>query len=164
MTQPVYQTYYQSEIGLIHIMGTAAGISSLNFVENKSCDKFGDQPLLQACVKQLAEYFSGKRKVFSVPLAPAGTAFQQQVWQALLNVPYGQTVSYLDIARAIGNERAVRAVGSANGQNPIAIIIPCHRVIGSNGKLIGYGGGLWRKAWLLEHEQNFAVGKQMSLF
>jgi methylated-DNA-[protein]-cysteine S-methyltransferase len=164
MTQPIYQAYYQSEIGLIHIMGTAAGISSLNFVETKNCDKFGDQPLLQACVEQLDEYFNGKRKVFSVSLAPAGTAFQQQVWQTLLNIPYGQTVSYLEIARAIGNEQAVRAVGSANGQNPIAIIIPCHRVIGSNGKLTGYGGGLWRKAWLLKHEQNFAVGKQMSLF
>jgi len=98
-----------------------------------------------------------------VALQPEGTDFQKAVWQQLAAIPYGQTASYGDIARALGNPQAVRAVGAANGQNPISIIIPCHRVIGSNGKLTGYGGGLWRKEWLLEHEGRLA-GQQIRLF
>ncbi len=119
-------------------------------------------PALEECVAQLDQYFKGTRKDFSLKLALEGTEFQQQVWRELSNIPYGQTASYLDIARAIGNEQAVRAVGAANGQNPISIIIPCHRVIGSDGKLTGYGGGLWRKEWLLTHERNFSVGRQLT--
>ncbi|MBA6335785.1 methylated-DNA--[protein]-cysteine S-methyltransferase [Colwellia sp. BRX8-7] len=104
-------------------------------------------------VQQLAEYFSGHRTVFDLALAPQGTPFQQKVWQALLTVKQGETKSYLWIAKKINNEKAVRAVGAANGKNPIALIIPCHRVIGANGKLTGYAGGLALKAKLLMHEQ-----------
>jgi methylated-DNA-[protein]-cysteine S-methyltransferase len=163
MTQP-FKAFHESEIGLIEIIGTEAGLTSLNFVDDSMGDSAGVHPTLRKCVAQLAAYFKGTRREFELELAPEGTPFQQQVWRELLNIPYGRTVSYLEIARAIGNEKAVRAVGAANGQNPISIIIPCHRVIGANGKLTGYGGGLWRKEWLLNHERNFSVGQQMSLF
>jgi methylated-DNA-[protein]-cysteine S-methyltransferase len=163
MIQP-FKTFYESEIGLIEIIGTEAGLTSLNFVDDSTGDSAFIPPALQECVSQLDAYFKGTRREFELELAPEGTPFQQQVWRELLNIPYGRTVSYLDVARAIGNEKAVRAVGAANGQNPISIIIPCHRVIGADGKLTGYGGGLWRKEWLLNHERNFSIGQQMSLF
>jgi len=102
---------------------------------------------------QLEEYFARRRERFDLPMAPAGTPFQRAVWAALARIPYGRTVSYGDIARQIGRPRAVRAVGAANGHNPIAIIVPCHRVIGADGSLTGYGGGMPRKRWLLEHER-----------
>jgi len=103
--------------------------------------------------KQLKEYFKGKRKEFSVPLAYQGTEFQKSVWESLLNIPYGKTVSYMDQAGSINKPRAARAVANANGSNPVAIVIPCHRVIGSDGDLTGYGGGLERKRWLIDHER-----------
>lgn len=109
-------------------------------------------PLLERAAKQLGEYFAGEREAFDLPLEPQGTAFQRAVWEALTRIPFGQTVSYAHIAKKIGRPNAVRAVGAANGSNPIALIIPCHRVIGSNGALTGYGGGLPRKRWLLGHE------------
>ncbi len=109
--------------------------------------------LLQQAAAQLAEYFAGTRQNFDLPLAASGTAFQQQVWQQLCRVPYGQTQSYGELALRLGNKNAMRAVGAANGRNPIAIIVPCHRVIGADGKLTGYAGGLHRKVWLLQHEQ-----------
>ena len=107
---------------------------------------------LAACVTQMDQYFKGQRRKFDLPLAPAGTPFQQEVWQALQTVGFGETASYGRIAQAIGRPQAFRAVGAANGRNPISIIVPCHRIIGSNNTLTGYGGGLWRKTWLLEHE------------
>ncbi|MBK6486937.1 MAG: methylated-DNA--[protein]-cysteine S-methyltransferase [Gemmatimonadetes bacterium] len=107
-------------------------------------------------VRQLNEYFEGRRVTFEIPLAPDGTEFQRRVWMALRDIPFAQTVSYGDIAREIGNPKGVRAVGLANGRNPISIIVPCHRVIGSNGSLTGYGGGLDRKQWLLAHEARTA--------
>ena len=109
-------------------------------------------PVLERAAKQLTEYFAGARESFELKLAPHGTPFQRAVWDALLEIPFGQTVSYAHIARKIGRPAAVRAVGAANGSNPIALIIPCHRVIGSSGALTGYGGGLPRKRWLLGHE------------
>lgn len=109
---------------------------------------------LQYCVNQLLEYFKGKRIVFDIPLYLEGTEFQKKVWQELINIPYGQIATYKDIAIRVGNEKAVRAVGGANNKNKIAIVIPCHRVIGCNGKLVGYAGGMWRKEWLLEQEKN----------
>ena len=108
--------------------------------------------MLLACRSQLDEYFGGKRRIFDLKLEPRGTAFQERVWHELLRIPYGETRSYKDIAIDVGNSQAVRAVGMANGRNPISIIIPCHRVIGINGDLVGYGGELWRKQWLLDHE------------
>ena len=107
--------------------------------------------LTRAC-EQLAEYFAGRRTTFAVPLEPAGTPFQRRVWDALLAIPYGTTLSYSDLARRLGDVRATRAVGAANGRNPIPIIVPCHRVVGADGSLTGFGGGLDRKRWLLEHE------------
>lgn len=107
--------------------------------------------LAEAC-GQLAEYFAGTRTTFDLPLAPAGTPFQHRVWAALRAVPYGETATYLGIARALGDPNAVRAVGAANGRNPIGVVVPCHRIVGADGSLTGYAGGLDRKRWLLRHE------------
>jgi methylated-DNA-[protein]-cysteine S-methyltransferase len=109
-------------------------------------------PVLRATIDQLGEFFSGHRRAFDLPLEFRGTDFQRQVWTALLAIPYGETRSYLDVARSLGNPAAVRAVGAANGRNPISIIAPCHRVIGSSGELTGFGGGMAAKAWLLARE------------
>jgi methylated-DNA-[protein]-cysteine S-methyltransferase len=160
----IYTTYYASPLGFLEIVGTADSIKAVSFVDQEGqVDQAGLSPAIQACMSQLDEYFRGERQVFDLNLEPEGTAFQRQVWRQLLTIPYGQTVSYLDIARLMGDEKTIRAVGAANGQNKIVIIIPCHRVVGSNGKLVGYGGGLWRKEWLLNHERRFGGG-QMSLF
>ena len=113
-------------------------------------------PVMEETAKQLQQYFRGERRAFSIPLDPIGTPFQVSVWRALLTIPYGETRSYRDIAVAIGNPKAVRAVGMANNRNPISFIIPCHRVIGSDGSLVGYGGGLPLKRWLLSLEENLA--------
>ena len=146
--------YYDSPIGTLEICGTEEYIKSVLFFDSEKRDCKKVSQLLNTCVQQLDEYFNKKRKKFYLPLQPQGTDFQKAVWDALLEVPYGATVSYFDVATKVGNPKAVRAVGGANGKNPITIIIPCHRIIGSNGKLVGYGGGLWRKKWLLQHEQN----------
>ncbi|TCS43675.1 methylated-DNA--[protein]-cysteine S-methyltransferase [Reinekea marinisedimentorum] len=111
-------------------------------------------PVLQLAVTELKQYFAGTLTRFTVPCAPSGTAFQQSVWQALRQIPFGETRSYQQLAEAIGNTKAVRAVGLANGKNPVSIIVPCHRVIGKSGKLTGYAGGVERKAWLLNHESS----------
>jgi len=113
----------------------------------------GRSHALELTADQLAEYFAGKRREFDLPLAPRGTGFQEKVWRALLAIPFGETRSYGEIAKAIGRPSASRAVGAANGRNPISIIIPCHRVIGSTGELTGYGGGMDNKRWLLDHER-----------
>ena len=149
--------YYDSPIGTLEICGTEKYLKSVLFFdsEKRDCKKLSQ--LLNISVQQLDEYFNKKRRKFDLPLQPQGTNFQKAVWDALLEIPYGATVSYFDIAKKVGNSKAVRAVGGANGKNPITIIIPCHRIIGSNGKLVGYGGGLWRKKWLLQHEQNLLV-------
>ncbi|MBN1220458.1 MAG: methylated-DNA--[protein]-cysteine S-methyltransferase [Anaerolineae bacterium] len=160
------KVYYSSEIGWLEIVGTVKGIKSVLFVERNAA---GDvepvdlPPVMAEAVTQLDEYFRGERKEFSLKLAPEGTDFQQKVWAQLAKIPYGETASYLNVARAIGDPKAIRAVGAANGQNPIAIIIPCHRVVGSDGKLTGYGGGVWRKEWLLNHERRHSSG-QLPLF
>jgi len=114
-------------------------------------------PVLAQTARQLAEYFAGKRRTFDVPLAPRGSGFQERVWRALMKIKFGETRSYGEIARAIGRPSASRAVGAANGRNPVAIVVPCHRVIGANGSLTGYGGGLERKRWLLAHEGSALV-------
>jgi len=147
----IQKTYFESPIGRIEISGDEKGISSVEFFEDRK-NISRNTGHLKNCLKQLDEYFSGKRKSFSLKLNLKGTEFQKKVWKVLLKIPFGETVSYLDVAKGIGNEKAVRAVGNANNKNNISIIIPCHRVIGSNGKLIGYGGGLWRKKWLIDFE------------
>ncbi len=146
-----YFAYYDSPIGLIEIGGTPDGITSLFFVEERRSG-VATNDVCEEAVKQISEYFAGSRQEFDLPITMDGTEFQQQVWQELRSIPFGQTVSYGDVARSIGKPSAVRAVGAANGDNPVSIIVPCHRVIGSNGGLTGYGGGLERKQWLLKHE------------
>lgn len=147
-----YTTYYQSEIGLLEIRGSEQGIGSIAFVESRAAKDSDSHLLLQDCVVQMDEYFRGTRREFSVTLDLQGTDFQKQVWQYLVTIPYGQIVSYHEIAIALGKPKGSQAIGNANGKNPIPIIVPCHRVLGSNGKLTGYAGGLWRKEWLLKHE------------
>ncbi len=147
----MFYSYFKSPIGLVQIGGTASEVTSLDFVERRR-EKTESNPLLDRAARQIAEYFAGKRQVFDVPISYQGTDFQERVWGQLLKVPYGKTASYQDIARGVGSPLAVRAVGAANGKNPISLIVPCHRIIGSNGTLVGYGGGLWRKEWLLKHE------------
>ncbi len=150
-----YKTYYKSPLGPIEIVGTQDNILSLNFVEDMM-QRDAELPFcVKACLKQIDEYFKGKRKEFLLNLEPLGTDFQKRVWQQLRKISFGETVSYGDIANAIDNPNASRAVGNANRINPISIIIPCHRVIGSDGSLTGYGGGLWRKEWLLKHESGY---------
>ena len=149
--------YYQSEIGLLEIRRSEKGIVSIAFVESRPMKVSDPHPLLQECISQLEDYFQGIRREFSVTLDLQGTDFQKQVWQYLLTIPYGQSVSYHDIAIALGKPKGSQAIGNANGKNPIPIIVPCHRVLGSNGKLTGYGGGLWRKEWLLKHEGTLIV-------
>ncbi|KAF0249037.1 MAG: methylated-DNA-protein-cysteine S-methyltransferase [bacterium] len=148
------KVYYQSEIGLIEIIVTDNSISKMNFVDEKPSEIVLETSnnFLKECLGQLREYFAGERKTFSLSLAPIGTDFEKKVWQELVKIPFGETISYLQLAERLENKKAIRAVGRANGKNPLAIIIPCHRVIGSNGSLTGYGGGLWRKEWLLKHE------------
>ncbi len=122
-------------------------------------------PCLESCKIQLREYFEGVRDSFDLPLSPAGTPFQKKVWNALLQIPFGQTISYLELAKRLGDPKVIRAAGSANGKNPIAIVIPCHRVIGSNGDLVGYAGGLENKKWLLDLEQKCTgQATQLSIF
>ncbi len=151
--------YYESPIGLVEVRGGEKGVSALNFVgaRDPQAVRTGKGPLpapLAECLTQLDEYFRGERRRFSVELDLSGTAFQMKVWKELRAVRFGKMVSYLDIAKAVGNPAGTRAVGGANHRNPVSIIIPCHRVVGSDGRLTGYGGGLWRKDWLLRHEGN----------
>lgn len=150
-----YTAYYDSKVGILQIEGTDEAITEVRFSDKKKIRSDPNlHPLIQECQKQLDEYFKGKRKSFSLKLQLEGTDFQKKVWAELMKIPFGKTASYKDIATAIGNQKAVRAVGGANGKNNIAIIIPCHRVIGADGSLVGFGGGLWRKVWLLNHEKS----------
>jgi methylated-DNA-[protein]-cysteine S-methyltransferase len=150
-----YKTFYDSKAGFLEIQSTESAITKLHFSSKTKIKSDKNlPPILKKCRKQLEQYFDGKRRNFSLELQLEGTDFQKKVWEQLQNIPFGETASYKDIALAIGNEKAVRAVGGANGKNNIAIIIPCHRVIGADGDLVGFGGGLWRKIWLLNHEKN----------
>jgi len=158
-----YSTYYHSPIGLLKISGTAEYISEVSFHDTSQKPegrKKNLPPMLIICIEQLIQYFNGQRRQFELPLNQPGTPFQQSVWNELQQIPFGKTISYLDLAKRIGDPRATRAVASANGKNHIAIIVPCHRVIGSNRELVGYAGGLWRKKWLLEMEAKVAFGIQ----
>ena len=149
----IYKTYYSSPLGPVKITGTEKGILSVHFVDQTMGSPDATPGCLMQCIQQLDEYFKGKRKTFALTLQIQGPDFDKKVWSALLDIPYGTTVSYGEIAERIGRPKAYRAVGNANRKNNIGIIIPCHRVIGSNGKLTGYADGLWRKKWLLEHEK-----------
>ena len=145
-------TYYNSPLGWIEIQASCDAICSVVVCNERKNDKHSDSPLLTKCVQQLDEYFAGKRTCFDLPVKQKGTPFQQKVWNALLEIPFGKTVSYGDVAKMLNKPKAARAVGAANGQNKVWIILPCHRVIGADGSLTGYAGGLERKKWLLAHE------------
>jgi len=151
-----YRACYVSPIGPLEIKGTDKGVESLHFVEKKFKSDSSIPAHMKDCLFQLDEYFKGKRKTFKVKLQLQGTEFQKKVWKQLMQIPYAKTLSYKEVAQAIGNEKAVRAVGGANGRNHVGIIIPCHRVIAHDGTLGGFGGGLWRKEWLLNHEKKIA--------
>jgi methylated-DNA-[protein]-cysteine S-methyltransferase len=153
----IYKSHYQSSLGLIEITASDSGLLAVSFIDETKEGKtdigsITSNDITSQTALFLAEYFDGKRKVFDVPLAPVGTAFQQSVWKELVKVPFGVTDNYSSIARKLNNPLSVRAVGAANGKNPIAIIIPCHRIIGASGHLTGYAGGLWRKEFLLNLE------------
>ena len=158
-----FTTYYHSPVGQLKMTGTENYSSEVVYhdvTKKPEGNKKNIPPLIITCIEQLIQYFNGDRRQFELPLNQVGTPFQQSVWNELAAIPFGKTISYIELARRTGDSKASRAVASANGKNHIAIIIPCHRVIGSNGELVGYGGGLWRKKWLLEHELKVAYGVQ----
>jgi len=150
-----------SPLGLTKITGDSDGISQVTVLnsEEKVTDIIPAE--LEDCVIQLRDYFEGSRENFDLKLNPQGTDFQKRVWKQLQTIPYGKTISYLDLSKQLGDVKVIRAAASANGKNPLWIIVPCHRVIGSDGSLTGYAGGLHRKQWLLEHESPY---KQQTLF
>lgn len=154
-------TYIKTPLGTARITGDENGIAEISILSEDNLGATLEQgkqiskkipSVLKEAVAQLKDYFEGKRTDFNFSMNPTGTAFQQKVWQELRNIPFGKTVSYMDITKKLGDVKAIRAVASANGKNPLWIAIPCHRVIGTDGSLTGYAGGLWRKKWLLEHE------------
>lgn len=142
---------FDTPIGFCRISGNKAGISNLSLMDEPA-QLTPIPPDLADAVAQITEYFNHKRTEFSFAINPSGTAFQQSVWAALQRVPYGKTLTYLELAKLVGDAKSIRAVASANAKNPLWIVVPCHRIIGSNGSLTGYAGKLWRKKWLLEHE------------
>lgn len=162
-------TYYESPVGWLEIKADDEGIHAILFVNAwkgpkleaaKVSSEASGNTHINTCISQLNEYFAGKRKDFDFPFSQQGTVFQQKVWGALLDIPFGKTISYMELSKRIGDTKAIRAVGTTNGKNQICIVVPCHRVIGTNGNLVGYGGDLWRKKWLLDHEAKFGSGVQ----
>ena len=147
-----YTAYCKTPIGTAKLVGDEQGIVEISVIDEVLETTRNPHPSLQDGITQLTEYFAGTRKEFSLKLDPQGTTFQKQVWHALSDIPYGKTRTYMQQTKILGDPKAIRAVASANGKNPIWIVIPCHRIIGADGSLTGYAGGLWRKKWLLEHE------------
>ena len=162
--QDAFTTYYQSPVGLLQISGTDQFISEVIFIDEPekvtATESTALPPMAIQAVEQLIEYFHGQRRFFELPISQDGTAFQQKVWSELMNIPFGKTISYLELSRRLGDPLVIRAAAAANGRNNVAIIVPCHRVIGSNSQLVGYAGGLPRKKWLLQHENKIAHGVQ----
>ena len=156
---------FDSPVGLLEIKGSEEFIASVLFMEKAPLPSTEKTPLLLLDAKrQQLEYFSGSRKDFDLPLQQEGTEFQQRVWTELCKIPFGETISYLELAKRLGDVKSIRAAGTANGRNNIAIIVPCHRVIGSDGSLTGYAGGMHRKDWLLRHEGGWPKTEQLSMF
>jgi methylated-DNA-[protein]-cysteine S-methyltransferase len=152
------QAYIKTPMGNIEIEGDDQGIAAITFLNEEIVPTLEIPISLQEAVTQLEEYFKKQRIAFSLKLNPKGTDFQRKVWQELQTIPFGKTASYLDMAKNLGDPKVIRAAASANGKNPISIVIPCHRVIGSDGSLTGYAGGLHRKKWLLDHESPVRQG------
>lgn len=155
------EAFIKTPLGIAKVAGNHLGVASISVLNSDERITKIVPEVLEDAVYQLKEYFEGKRTSFDFLLNPSGTAFQKRVWNGLLQIPYGKTVSYLQLAKTLGDAKAIRAVAAANGKNPLWIVVPCHRVIGSDGSLTGYAGGLSRKKWLLEHE---SPAKQQSLF
>lgn len=159
-----HQTTIESPIGTITLVAADDALIEVRFpnapqLDHGEAEPAADNPILQRAASQLVEYFAGHRTEFDVPLEPLGTTFQLAAWAALRTIPYGETVSYGEQARRLGDAGKARAVGAANGRNPIPIIVPCHRVVGANGHLTGFGGGIESKAWLLDHERTVASAR-----
>jgi methylated-DNA-[protein]-cysteine S-methyltransferase len=166
-TLEITSTYYQSPLGLLRIGGTDTYINEISFIDNldeTARNGAGLQgpvtPIVIQCIEQLIQYFQGQRRVFDFPICQEGTEFQEKVWNELMSIPFGKTISYLELSRRLGDTKTIRAAASANGRNNVVIVVPCHRVIGSKRDLVGYGGGLWRKKWLLDHETKIMYGVQ----
>lgn len=152
---------FNTPLGIAKVTGDLEGISEITILNTEETPTDIIPNVLEDCVIQLIEYFAGERTHFELKLNPNGTEFQRKVWSHLMDIPFGKTVSYLELSRQLDDEKAIRAVANANGKNPLWIVVPCHRVIGSDGSLTGYAGGLFRKQWLLEHESPY---KQQTLF
>jgi methylated-DNA-[protein]-cysteine S-methyltransferase len=172
-TETLYQARLLSPVGALRIVCSDTGIRAILWPLDGDRVLIGNSPIdidaathevATTAVEQLEEYFSGARKTFDVPLDPRGTAFQMSAWHALASIPYGKTATYAEQAERIGRATAVRAIGAANGRNPISIVLPCHRVIGSDGTLTGFAGGLAAKRWLLDHEGASYRGNEQTLF
>jgi len=165
--QETVSVFYRSPLGLLRISATDTYIREVSFIDNLEGSGHDAEELkspipsiLIHCIEQLIQYFQGQRRVFELPVHQEGTEFQQRVWNELSGIPFGKTISYLEQSRRLGDTGAIRAVAAANGRNNISIVVPCHQVIGSKRDLVGYGGGLWRKKWLLEHETKILYGVQ----
>ncbi|GGD49043.1 methylated-DNA--[protein]-cysteine S-methyltransferase [Muriicola marianensis] len=153
--------FVKTPLGMAKIEGDSKGVTSICVLDDIEETSSENPQELTEAVRQLQEYFNGNLKNFTFDLNPKGTEFQKKVWGALLKIPFGKTISYLDLSKKLGDPKAIRAVAAANGKNPIWIVIPCHRVVGSKGEMVGYAGGIHRKKWLLNHERS---EKQQSLF
>jgi len=153
-----YQASFESPVGFLTLKSDGQAITSVSFSETGTQEQ-NSCVVLETCKEQLADYFSGKSQAFDLPLSPEGTEFQQRVWAELLKIPYGETITYMEMAVRLGDPKCIRAAGTANGKNPIAIVIPCHRVIGAGNKLTGYAGGIWRKKGLIELEMKYNPAK-----
>ena len=153
----IHRAYFESPVGILELSASENGLCSLYFVDEKKGTENPNEIIIKTLI-QLREYFNGDRKEFDLPLDIQGTDFQKRVWEQLLKIPFGKTKTYLDIAKSLGDRNSLRAVGMANGKNKISIIIPCHRVIGADGELTGFGGGIWRKKWLLDNESKYIQG------
>ena len=154
-----YIASYKSPVGFLILKSDGLAVTEIVFSES-DCQDRNSCAVLENCKIQLENYFSGNAFRFDLPIAPQGTGFQQKVWAELVKIPFGETITYLELAVRLGDAKAIRAVGTANGRNPIAIVIPCHRVIGTGNKLTGYAGGIWRKKALLELEMKYNPNKQ----
>jgi methylated-DNA-[protein]-cysteine S-methyltransferase len=165
--QETVSAFYRSPLGLLRISATDTYVREVSFIDNLESSGNSEEEMkgplptmLIQCIEQLIQYFQGQRRVFELPVHQEGTDFQKRVWNELTGISFGKTISYLEQSRRLGDTGAIRAVAAANGRNNISIIVPCHRVIGSKRDLVGYGGGLWRKKWLLDHETKILYGVQ----
>jgi methylated-DNA-[protein]-cysteine S-methyltransferase len=159
----LYYTQYESPIGLLQIGGTDSYIAEISFLDNREQIMHGlpgISDVIHQCTEELIEYFAGRRRHFNIPVHQTGTEFQERVWGQLMEIPFGKTISYLDLAKRLGDPKCIRAAASTNGKNKLAVVVPCHRVIGSDKSLVGYAGGMWRKKWLLQHEFRLHHGIQ----